>query len=64
MQEASFAEREHDVKKRKTRRERFLEKMDGLLPWAELEARIEPFYPKAGRGICHWGRPPTRAGQG
>ena len=50
MRQASFAEREHDVKKRTTRRERFLSKMDGLIPWAELEARIEPFYPQAGRG--------------
>ncbi len=46
----SFAELEHDSKKRRTRRELFLEKMDGLIPWSRLEARIEPFYPKAGRG--------------
>jgi len=24
--------------------------MDGLIPWERLEARVEPFYPKAGRG--------------
>ena len=24
--------------------------MDGLIPWRSLEARIGPFYPKAGRG--------------
>ena len=46
----SFAELEHDLKKRTTRREKFLSKMDGLIPWAALERRIEPFYPKAGRG--------------
>ena len=46
----SFAELEHDGKKRTTRRERFLAKMDGLMPWDALERRIEPFYPKAGRG--------------
>ena len=50
MHQASFAEREHDVKKRRTRREKFLSKMDGLMPWAELEARVEPFHPKPGRG--------------
>ncbi len=50
MHQASFAELEHDMKKRRTRREQFLEKMDGLIPWSRLEARIEPFYPKAGRG--------------
>ena len=50
MEQATFAELEHDTKKRRTRRELFLEKMDGLIPWERLEGRIEPFYPKAGRG--------------
>ena len=50
MEQASISELEHDLKKRRTRREVFLGKMDALVPWARLEARIEPFYPKAGRG--------------
>ena len=50
MEQLTFAELEHAEKKHKTRRERFLEKMDGLIPWSRLESRIEPFYPKAGRG--------------
>ena len=50
MAQASFAELEHDLKRRRTRRELFLEKMNGLVPWERLERRIEPFYPKAGRG--------------
>ena len=50
MEQATFAELEHDSKKRRTRREVFLEKMDGLVPWEALEALIEPFYPKPGRG--------------
>ena len=50
MAQASFAELEHDLKKRRTRRELFLEKMEKLVPWERLERRIEPFYPKAGRG--------------
>ena len=37
-------------KKRKTRREIFLERIDSLVPWDRLEGRIRPFYPKAGRG--------------
>ena len=45
----TFAELEYS-KKRKTRREIFLERMDGLIPWERLEERIRPFYPKAGRG--------------
>ena len=50
MAQASFSELEHDLKKRRTRRELFLEKMDKLVPWERLERRIEPFYPKPGRG--------------
>ena len=46
----TFAELEYDSKKRRTRREIFLEKMEGLIPWQQLEDRIEPFYAKAGRG--------------
>ena len=48
MGQLTFEELEHDGKKRRTRRELFLEKMDGLTPWSRLEARIEPFYPRAG----------------
>ena len=50
MEQPTFADLEYLQKKRKTRREQFLERMDGLLPWAEMEARIAPYYPKAGRG--------------
>ena len=50
MDQRTFADLEYDDKKRTTRRERFLERMDGLIPWERLEERIRPFYPKAGRG--------------
>ena len=50
MEQPTFAELEYAQKKRKTRRERFLERMEALIPWAELEARIAPYYPQAGRG--------------
>ena len=50
MSQSTFADLEYEGKKRKTRRERFLERMEGLIPWEELEERIRPFYPKAGRG--------------
>jgi len=33
-----------------TRREKFLAEMDRVVPWSELCALIEPFYPKAGNG--------------
>ena len=39
MHQPTFATVEHEQKKRKTRRERFLERIDALIPWAELEAR-------------------------
>jgi IS5 family transposase len=38
---------------KKTRREKFLEEMDRIVPWAKLESLIEPHYPKQGNG-----RPP------
>ena len=46
----SFADVEHEAKRKKTRREVFLDEMDKVVPWVELEALIEPFYPKAGKG--------------
>lgn len=53
MDQLSFAEAEYDNKRRKIRREVFLERMDVLIPWAKLEARIAPHYPKGENG-----RPP------
>ena len=50
MDQPTFADLEYQNKKRKTRRELFLERMDGLIPWERLEERIRPYYPKAGRG--------------
>ena len=35
---------------RKSRREEFLSLMGAVVPWRELEALIEPHYPKAGNG--------------
>jgi transposase, IS5 family len=39
---------------KKTRREKFLEEMDRVMPWPELEPLIAPHYPKEGNG-----RPPV-----
>ena len=50
MEQPTFADVDYESKKRKTRREKFLERMDGLIPWERLEGRIRPFYPTAGRG--------------
>ncbi len=50
MDQPTFADLEFQNKKRKTRREVFLEQLDTLIPWQRLEERIRPHYPKAGRG--------------
>jgi len=50
VEQKTFSELEYDNKKRKTRREIFLERMDGLIPWKRLEKRIRRHYPKAGKG--------------
>ena len=50
MDQPTVTDLEYDGKKRKTRRELFLQRMDGLMPWEQLEERIRPFYPSARRG--------------
>jgi IS5 family transposase len=49
----SFSQAEFAGKKKITRREKFLARMEELIPWTKLLAVIEPFYPKGERG-----RPP------
>ena len=46
----TFADSEYSSKRRQTRKEIFLSRMDAILPWAKLLAVIEPVYPKAGNG--------------
>ena len=53
MSQLTFAEAEYQNKKRKTRREIFLEKMDAIIPWKRLENRAAKHYPKG-----EMGRPP------
>lgn len=53
MSQLTFAEAEYAHKKRKTRREVFLEKMETLIPWAKLEKKLSKHYPKGENG-----RPP------
>ena len=49
----SFSQVEYVTQKKITRRETFLTRMEVLIPWKQLLAVIEPFYPKGERG-----RPP------
>ncbi len=49
MSQRSFASAEYAMKKKRTRREKFLGEMERIVPWARLIAVIEPLYPKSGR---------------
>ena len=53
MNQMGFSELEFAAKKKRTRRERFLDQIEAATPWALLVEQIEPFYPKGARG-----RPP------
>jgi len=52
--QVSFAQAEYDKKKKRTRREIFLEKMEQVVPWSRLIEVIEPHYPRSAKR----GRPP------
>ncbi|GAB6849125.1 IS5 family transposase [Paraburkholderia kururiensis] len=49
MSQRSFASAEYAMKKKQTRREKFLGEMERIVPWPRLIAVIEPLYPKSGR---------------
>ena len=51
--QTTFAHAEFANKKKTTRREKFLARMEEVIPWAKLLAVIEPHYPQGKRG-----RPP------
>lgn len=53
MKQTTLAAAGFEKYAKKTRREEFLQKMDAVVPWSELCALVEPYYPKPGNG-----RPP------
>ena len=53
MKQQTISDFEYSLRKRKTRREAFLDTMEELIPWEEWVDAIRPHYPKGGRG-----RPP------
>ena len=53
QRQGSFSQAEYAGKKKQTRRDKFLSEMERVVPWARLVERLQPFYPKGGRG-----RPP------
>lgn len=46
MRQDSFSDAGFEKYRKKTRKEQFLEEMETIIPWKELTAAIEPFYPK------------------
>lgn len=46
MRQRTLADEGFEKYRKRTRREQFLQEMDQIIPWAELSAVIEPFYPK------------------
>ena len=50
QEQPSFADLDYQHKRRRTRREEFVERMDSLIPWQKLESRIEPHYFRGERG--------------
>ena len=50
MSQISFSDAEYAGKRKKTRREVFLEEMELVVPWKALLRLIEPHYRVAGRG--------------
>ena len=53
MKQETFTDVEYSCRKKKTKREEFLEIMDEIIPWDEWVRVIEPYYPSGKRG-----RPP------
>ena len=53
MKQQTISDLEYSARKRKTRREEFLEIMEEIIPWDEWVAFIAPYYPSGKRG-----RPP------
>lgn len=50
MKQMSFAASEYVKKPKQTRKEKFLQEMESVVPWSRLQSVIEPHYPKAGNG--------------
>lgn len=50
MKQQSFSSLEQAQKKKRTKRDVFLDEMDAVVPWARLEALISPHYTKPRKG--------------
>ncbi len=52
MDQPTFADLEYESKKRKTRREIFLERMDALIPWEQMDASVRSI-PRRAEAVDH-----------
>ena len=50
MDQPAFADLECEQKRPKTRREKFLERLERLVPWQRLQERLRPRYFRGARG--------------
>lgn len=53
MRQQTFSDIEYNNRRRRTRKEEFLDEMDLVVPWKDYVDRIRPYYPEGKRG-----RPP------
>ena len=53
MKQMTFSDVEYSGRKKVTQKEKFLRKMDAIIPWGGWVAKIAPYYPAGKRG-----RPP------
>ncbi len=54
MKQETFTDMEYSLRKKKTKREEFLEIMDEIIPWDEWVSVIEPYYPKGRQAVHPW----------
>ena len=50
MTQQSFSDYEYSCRKKKTKREEFLDTMEGIIPWDEWVEFVRPYYPSGKRG--------------
>lgn len=53
MRQTTFCDIEYSNRRRKTKREQFLDSMESIIPWENWASLIRPFYPSGKKG-----RPP------
>ena len=50
MKQQSFSDYEYSCRKKKTKREEFLDTMEEIIPWDEWVEFVRPYYPSGKRG--------------